>query len=1129
MKKILFGLIIIYITLTSAIAQVANICTYPVKYSFDHEVTWYFDLTGNSKVSPGDTLFFWSWQPKNLPGGNQPMKYVGNMTWSLTCIPTQLYGVTLADLQAAGNTAFWSCLYNKKNVNVTGTIPFAQKELMRLGNQCYCVGEMTSKDNTFYLNLGNSVVSSPDMHGLNWTNLSLTNQINRLVDTLGIYRYDVIASGNFKTNNISGLTTPNSNLLGNMAVKEATESYFYLNTGKGNITIKCLNPLHLYRLSIFGSYQSANIKSSKYTITGSETKSSILQTSGKGISSDGTMNLNDKNLYVAEVFPDGTGNIDLQVEVANGDSAFINVMKIEEIVNPSTVAITSLKINTDQLSTSGPSTLKIDFLPVNTTQKSVTWSIDNSSIALIDLNGNLRPLKKGTVKVVATSIFNPSIGDTVDITFDNLYTNFYLTGTASEAISINATDALPMRRVYDADSTVTGIFEIYTSVKNSGSLFFYSANDASGKLYGANNSGKILPSDNSVITGTSGGWKYITVNLNNNTYTITNITGWNIISNMLPKLAGQETWWGGTASLPNYEGRGVWSGTIDFSVYTTADNNPRFYIEQINTGRIIKQINKTKNKLIFTDATGANLYSDINQFNGIYKVSLDMQNFTFSVTKNCNPIDPTKISVFGSSVSKGYGAVITSDNTSLYNGYAHQYDLLLHERFVNGQEKNWHISNLGVGGNNTIDALNRLDQHLYTDCGKYVIFGLSLGNEGILTGGQAEYNQFRDNMLALIDSAKKHNIIPVVVNNYPNSYYNATHYNYIKQINLLMHEWDLPSVNILGAIDNGAGQWVTGYYKDNAHPNQAGYVEIFHSFVPSLFDAIAAGKAQPKKVTGTYITMGTNSKSGMLTLVPEDTIHSYTMSFDFKTSGIGTLASVISGNNRLYINIDSSTGVVKYISSNGQIKSTGAVNDGQWHKVSLTHYYAWGISKLYLDGVLCGNVIEKTLVDSLMLSDISHAPASIDYRDWFFYRSGMNASEMTALNNGTLLKSSLEIYAPLDGQSVLGNNILINLAQSTNKIGQVFEDIWSGITTNQNLFNNSNEITIYPTITNDFLTIKIISPVINVKDFKIYNMQGQLLMQNNIAETETKINVKALSKGIYQIRIGNTNKRFIKE
>ena len=48
--------------------------------------------------------------------------------------------------------------------------------------------------------------------------------------------------------------------------------------------------------------------------------------------------------------------------------------------------------------------------------------------------------------------------------------------------------------------------------------------------------------------------------------------------------------------------------------------------------------------------------------------------------------------------------------------------------------------------------------------------------------------------------------------------------------------------------------------------------------------------------------------------------------------------------------------------------------------------------------------------------------------DLMFYRSALNADEVEAIETGKLLRSSLEIYCPLN------NDDLTNVAQSTNTI-----------------------------------------------------------------------------------------------
>jgi hypothetical protein len=49
----------------------------------------------------------------------------------------------------------------------------------------------------------------------------------------------------------------------------------------------------------------------------------------------------------------------------------------------------------------------------------------------------------------------------------------------------------------------------------------------------------------------------------------------------------------------------------------------------------------------------------------------------------------------------------------------------------------------------------------------------------------------------------------------------------------------------------------------------------------------------------------------------------------------------------------------------------------------------------------------------------------------------MAAEEINAMADGNLLKSSLEIYSPLDGANVFSADPIVNLAQSTNKVSKV--------------------------------------------------------------------------------------------
>lgn len=408
----------------------------------------------------------------------------------------------------------------------------------------------------------------------------------------------------------------------------------------------------------------------------------------------------------------------------------------------------------------------------------------------------------------------------------------------------------------------------------------------------------------------------------------------------------------------------------------------------------------------------------------------------------CVAKDDSRLAVMGSSVPSGTGATNNQ-------GYAQLYAQLLTARANSGVGQSWNVSNISVPGNNTLSVINRWDKDLLPLCSRYVIYALSLGNEGITTGGQATFNQFRDNLKLLINKARQQGIEPVITNCYSREDYTATEYNYIKQMNLLIHSWNVASINLLGALDNGAGKWATGYKSDDLHPNDAGHAEFKYAIVPSLFDALKAGKSQPYKVDGTLLNLSPAS-GYKLQIKPEEILHSFTFSYDIQTSSTGEVAelSTTVGQHKLVIN---AAGKIDYSSAaSAGIPGVTVLNDNQWHKITLTHYYAMGKTLLYVDKVLQGSIAERIVTTGFDLNG-SNAPAA-NYRTLLLYRSGMVAEEINAMVDGNLLKSSLEIYSPLDGANVFSADALVNLAQSTNKVKKV--NLIAGTYYLQNRFSN---------------------------------------------------------------------------
>lgn len=388
-----------------------------------------------------------------------------------------------------------------------------------------------------------------------------------------------------------------------------------------------------------------------------------------------------------------------------------------------------------------------------------------------------------------------------------------------------------------------------------------------------------------------------------------------------------------------------------------------------------------------------------------------------------------KIVYFGSSVPYGQGA-------SNHKGYTSLFSDILKKR-VSADGRVWKTVNISIPGDNTIKVLNRYETDLLSQNGKYVIFALALGNEGIHEQGQPMFDQFETNLKTLINKAKSDAYIPVITNSYARNDYNEKDYRFIKKMNLLIQTWDVPSINLLGAIDDLSGHWVDGFWADGAHPNDAGHTEMSYTIVPSLFDALESNKPIPKSIKGSYIRLSkTRSKSKSIVFSPEHIVHPFTTAISFKTGDSGALLQIdnVTGRGTVAINND---GRLVYSSArSGMITGTAKVNDNKWHKVIVTHYYAKNVTLLYCDSTLQGTVRERLVATGFKIGG-ADIPKKLAYKNWLFYRSAMNLDEVRYLAKDSLLKSSLELYAPLDGRKASVSDPLVNLAQSMNTIKEI--------------------------------------------------------------------------------------------
>ena len=119
----------------------------------------------------------------------------------------------------------------------------------------------------------------------------------------------------------------------------------------------------------------------------------------------------------------------------------------------------------------------------------------------------------------------------------------------------------------------------------------------------------------------------------------------------------------------------------------------------------------------------------------------------------------------------------------------------------------------------------------------------------------------------------------------------------------------------------------------------------------------------------------------------------------------------------------------KFITSGGKAVISLAVKNGQlqykglagnpvaaelskdWNMVVISHWYARGETEIYLNGAKAGSVQERYIPARFVIG-------GAEFREWFIYRSAINGGEVALLKDGGIFRSSLEIYAPLNGENI---------------------------------------------------------------------------------------------------------------
>ncbi|HTS19012.1 MAG TPA: PKD domain-containing protein [Verrucomicrobiae bacterium] len=393
--------------------------------------------------------------------------------------------------------------------------------------------------------------------------------------------------------------------------------------------------------------------------------------------------------------------------------------------------------------------------------------------------------------------------------------------------------------------------------------------------------------------------------------------------------------------------------------------------------------------------------------------------------------------IFGSSVAQGGNADGEYNGHWINGSFWDSYGALLTQMLASN---GWWVMNVSESGADTSKAIGLFPQRVPIGVDE-VFIGLSLGNEHLdgSPNPQATCNQFYSGISTLIAMTIQNGSLPVLGSVYPKDDFSPNEYVYLKNMVLQFNSLGFPFANFLGATDNGYGHWIPAMDTDGSHPNDFGHYEMFLAIVPSVFDAVKAGKPTPQWGDPSRFVriVGDPQQLAPLSFSPGSTVHSFAMSFAVRTSQTGTVASVTLPGSIAQPTIEITPSDLIYVATNGQVVSSGVTaTDGAWHNVVLSHQYARGQTWFYVDGALAGTVSEQLTPICFVLGGHGSAaarpgsPAQADYQNWFVHRSMLNVEEVTAQYHGSLQQESLEFYSPLDDPSFPPGGTLSNRAQS---------------------------------------------------------------------------------------------------
>lgn len=434
--------------------------------------------------------------------------------------------------------------------------------------------------------------------------------------------------------------------------------------------------------------------------------------------------------------------------------------------------------------------------------------------------------------------------------------------------------------------------------------------------------------------------------------------------------------------------------------------------------------------------------------------------------------------VIGSSTPAGYGTtsgVVGVNGIPTANSWVGLYRARLADASANHDMGGWEVVNAGVSGWASDDVINSFYEPVAggkpslrspaMELPAKVFLSITVGSEGLATGnGQngAIARKFVRRIYRYREMCRQIGADLIVNTQFGRDYFDATTYQFVRQVNNELEFSDIPLVDFRGAIDKPEedGKMRAGCRFDDLHANNNGHIAIARAIPASFLDRVGRVHVRPQLPNvargivcpaggGTGGTTGGAPLSYNVADVGETPLGSWTLSFKMRSSGASTafaFAYMFGGTNRsLRLRTQGSGGGIELVRMSES--PTTLIGDATYNPVSNTaeqtisvsfDYYDNTVS-LYRNGVLVGasdalatfgaEGVDFTRFDiGGRHDDPTLNCVGFTFRDIALYRSRLTKEQHEALHRGSYPKASLEIFSPLADSVFRPNRRIQNLA-----------------------------------------------------------------------------------------------------